>query len=182
MRSLNFVLSILFCLFIPRVLANTPECDGESSTTCKTLNGIHFCFSYSFSTLEQQTSVTLKIKDKSGNLNWLHHWMMKNSDFRELLLQEGIDKKTWGKKFLFGQLVYGAKIKIGPVDAKSMDNDLLNEYAKRNKLNRLSLKNEISNDGKCIQLTYRAVWREDLYELAYVQSIGKFIVYGHGEY
>ena len=86
-----------------------------------------------------------------------------------------------GKKFLVGELNYGARFEKRKLKASELGADEnLAPYAEHFHVSVASMKQNILSQKVNLLFSYRAVWREDLLLLVYVPSIGQFVCYQRG--
>ena len=142
---------------------------------------------YEIKRVEDHYEGSLFITSAAGKILWGHEWGMSESDLLELVQTEGdvtnkkVNMEMWVKKFLIGELNYGARFEKRKLKASELGADEnLAPYAEHFHVSVASMKQTILSQKVNLLFSYRAVWREDLLLLVYVPSIGQFVCYQRG--
>ena len=141
---------------------------------------------YELKKVEEHYEGSLLITSATGKTLWEHEWGMRSSDLSELVQTEGevtnkkVNLDSWVTKFFSGELNYGAKFEKRKLKASELWEEPVAAFEKYYGVSAASMKKSILDQKVNLVFSYRAEWREDLLELVYVPSIGKFVCYQRG--
>lgn len=158
---------------------------------------------YGLKRIGEQYKGWLQIRSEKGRLLFETAWGMEESDLNNLLDAEsdvqrerkadgkpyvqGADEKgltiaDWVKNIFSGRLHYGIETGEAKLEAKDLNQEYLEFYAKRFKTTAAKLQGEILGQPHPLRIAYRSTWRENYNEIVYAPSVNYYIKYGDGRY
>jgi len=185
MKKIKLVTIISPIVFLV-LFTNSLASEKWSSTFSKDVNGDgkQDTFVYTLEKKDINYEGSLKITDNNGKILWFHPWEMTKQDLEDDLLRESgnIKVKEWVDHFFDGTFHYGASFELIKIKESEIDQDYIEFYAKKHKIEFQKLMKEILSQNKSTVFSYRASWREDFNMLVYIPSLSKFIIFSGGEY
>lgn len=185
-NSANLVLCRnLFSLLAVSLLVNTCVSRGELSNFIRMDvdgDGIEEIFEYTLTHEEEAFTGQMKITRANGEVLWNHEWKMRTEDLQDLIGFEGVSLDDWRRDYLSGKLHYGAVIERRKLVESKIDPEQVKFHAELENLDPETVLEYILQQESSYLFSYRAVWREDLIQLVYVQKERRFIHYGSGGY
>lgn len=160
---------------------------SETSTRTMSLDGTRVGLQFHMERRKDNFDALLRVSDPANRTLWVHGWSISSKDLNEMLMTESavtgtsITLQKWVRSYLSGSLHYGAKLKREALGPSRIDQDELISYAKEHNTSLDNLKRLILAAPRFV-FSYRATWREDMWELVYLPELKAFVPFGHGGY